>query len=196
MINLEDFDTVYAEAAEHLKPILLTGLNTGMRRDEILSLKWKNVDLVKKYIHVSESKSNKSRDIGINKVLHKALNSLKYTSLEDYVFTYDGKPIKDIKRAFNSALRRAGVKKFVFHDLRHTFATNLVMKGFDLRTVQELLGHQSIMMTMRYSHPTPEHKMKAVKSMESFTSGHFLDTFEKEDKVKGAGEPVNIKLRP
>ncbi|NIP30317.1 MAG: tyrosine-type recombinase/integrase, partial [Candidatus Dadabacteria bacterium] len=95
------------------------------------------------------------RNIGINKVLHNTLNSLKYTSPEERVFTYDGKPVKDIKRAFNSALRRAGVKKFVFHDLRHTFATNLVLGGFDLRTVQELLGHQSIMMTMKYSHPTP-----------------------------------------
>ena len=149
-----------------------------------------------RYIHIEKSKSNKIRNIGINKVLHKALNSLKYTTPEDNVFTYKGKPIIDIKRAFNAALRRAGVEKFVFHDLRHTFATNLVMSGFDLRTVQELLGHQSIMMTMRYSHPTPEHKMKAVESMESFMSGHYLDTSENREKVKGAEEPVNIKLRP
>ena len=101
------------------------------------------------------------------------------------MFTYDGKPIKDIKRAFNSAIRCAGVKKVVFYDLRHTFATNLVMNGFDLRTVQEFLGHQSIMMTMRYSH-TPEHKMNAVKSMELFASGHIIDTLKGND-VKGKG---------
>ena len=195
-ITKEQFDSVYDKAADHLKPILLMALHTGMRRNEVLSLKWKNVHLDERYIHIEKSKSNKIRNIGINKVLHKALNSLKYTTPEDNVFTYKGKPIIDIKRAFNAALRRAGVEKFVFHDLRHTFATNLVMSGFDLRTVQELLGHQSIMMTMRYSHPTPEHKMKAVESMESFMSGHYLDTSENREKVKGAEEPVNIKLRP
>jgi integrase len=195
-ITAEEFDAVYENAAEHLKPILITALHTGMRRDEILSLKWENVLLDKKYIHVAESKSSRTRNIGINEVLHNTLNSLKYKSQNENVFTYEGKPIKDIKRAFNAALRRAGVKKFVLHDLRHTFATNLVLGGFDLRTVQELLGHQSIMMTMKYSHPTPEHKMKAVESLVSFMSGHFLDSLENKEKIKGAGKPVNIRLRP
>lgn len=184
-ITNKQFDKLYDEAAEHFKPILLTALLTGMRKDEILSLRWENVYLDKKYIHVETSKSGRSRNIGINDLLHEALNLVQYSSPKDNVFTYNSKPIQDTKKAFNAALRRSGNDKFVFHDLRHTFATNLVEKGADLRTVQELLGHQSIMMTMRYTHPTPETKMKAVQSMVSFMSGHFLDTFKKSAKPKG-----------
>jgi integrase len=62
-------------------------------------------------------------------------------------------------------MKRAGIQILTFHSLRHTFATNLAMNGVDLSTIQELLGHKSILMTKRYSHPTPEHKRNAVKSL-------------------------------
>jgi len=95
---------------------------------------------------------------GVNKgviLLHPASN--------EYVFTYKGRPVKEIKSAFETALKRAEITKYRLHDLRHTFASRLVMNGVDLVTVQELLGHKSIVMTKRYSHPTPEHKKKAVE---------------------------------
>ena len=63
-----------------------------------------------------------------------------------------GTPYRDIIRSFNTALRRAEIEDFTFHDLRHTFASNLVMKGVNLRVVQELLGHKDIKMTMRYAY--------------------------------------------
>jgi len=72
------------------------------------------------------------------------------------VFTYRNKPLKDIRTAFTNACKRAGIKNVTFHDLRHTFATRLVLAGIDLATVSKLLGHSSIHMTMRYAHPTPE----------------------------------------
>ncbi|TDI92016.1 MAG: hypothetical protein E2O72_00855, partial [Candidatus Dadabacteria bacterium] len=73
-------------------------------------------------------------------------------------------------------VRRSGVKRFTFHDLRHTFASNLVMKGVDITTVSELLGHKSIAMTKRYSHPTPEHKRRAVETLNFNTMDTYLDT--------------------
>ncbi len=82
-----------------------------------------------------------------------------------------GESIKNIDTALRGALRRSCLDKFTFHDLRHTFATNLVMKRVDLTTVKELLGHKSIMMTMRYSHPTPEHKKQAVESLDVIMTG-------------------------
>jgi len=87
--------------------------------------------------------------------------------LEDAkVFTLRGKPLKDIRTAFENARRRAGIKNLTFHTLRHTFATRLVLSGIDLATVSKLLGHSSIQMTMRYSHPTPEALKNAVSKLD------------------------------
>ena len=81
------------------------------------------------------------------------------------VFVYRNKPLKDIRTAFKNACSRAGIKNFRFHDLRHTFATRLVLAGVDLATVSKLLGHSSIQMTMRYAHPTPEALKNAVSKL-------------------------------
>jgi site-specific recombinase XerD len=84
-----------------------------------------------------------------------------------YVFcNNDGKPYESIKTAFHTAIKRAGISDFRFHDLRHTFASHLVMLGIDLKTVQELLGHKSFEMTLRYSHLSPAHKNKAVELLD------------------------------
>ena len=83
-----------------------------------------------------------------------------------YVFCNEtSKPIRSIRTAFEHSLKRAGIRDFHFHDLRHTFASNLVMAGVDLATVKELLGHKSIEMTMRYSHLSPSHKRQAVERL-------------------------------
>jgi len=79
-----------------------------------------------------------------------------------HVFLYRKKPLKDIRTAFKNSCKRAGIKNLRFHDLRHTFATRLVLAGVDLATVSKLLGHSSIQMTMRYAHPTPEALKSAV----------------------------------
>ena len=85
-----------------------------------------------------------------------------------YVFTdNEGNRFKDVKKSFKSACRRAGIKDFRFHDLRHTFASHLVMAGVDITTVKELLGHKSLTMTLRYSHLAPSHKVKAVDLLDS-----------------------------
>lgn len=73
-----------------------------------------------------------------------------------------GKPLKDVKTGFNGACRRAGIQNFRFHNLRHTFASHLVMKGIDLATVKVLLGHKTLAMPLRYAHLAPSHKAKAV----------------------------------
>ena len=84
-----------------------------------------------------------------------------------YIFTgRNGVPFKDIKGSFASALRKAGIKDFKFHDLRHTFASHLVMEGVDLATIKELLGHKNLTMTLRYAHLAPGHKARAVSVME------------------------------
>jgi len=83
-----------------------------------------------------------------------------------------GKPYQDVKRSFSSACRRAGIKDFRFHDIRHTFASHLVMAGIDLTTVKELLGHKTIAMTLRYAHLAPSHKVKAVDILDNTLQGN------------------------
>ncbi|HEX3033704.1 MAG TPA: site-specific integrase [Thermodesulfobacteriota bacterium] len=96
---------------------------------------------------------------------------LRHYELTNHVFTYKGRPIRDLRTAFQYGCDRAGIKNLRFHDLRHTFATRLVLAGVDLATVSKLLGHSSIHMTMRYSHPTPEALKKAVEVLNSKKPG-------------------------
>jgi integrase len=91
-------------------------------------------------------------------------------SAPEYVFTYKGKRIKNIKKAFQTALKNAGITDFRFHDLRHTFASQVIMKGGDLKDVQELLGHKSMSMTLRYSHLPQKHKKRAVNLLNGLTA--------------------------
>ena len=99
---------------------------------------------------------------------HRLTDTLKMVRIKsDFVFcTNDGESVKDVRTAFSRALRRSGIAKCRFHDFRHTFATRLVMAGADLATVKELLGHKTIAMTMRYSHPTPRHRKWAVELLD------------------------------
>ncbi|MCZ6512937.1 MAG: site-specific integrase, partial [Nitrospinae bacterium] len=78
----------------------------------------------------------------------------------------EGQRYLDVKRSFHSALRKAGIKHLTFHDLRHTFASQLVMKGVDIATIKELLGHKTLTMTLRYAHLAPSHKVSAVELLD------------------------------
>lgn len=187
VVSDHEFQKVYSNTSGFLRPILVTAFNTGMRRGEIFNLKWQDVNLNEGYIIVRESKNNDSRIIPINKVLMESLKSVKNNGSSEYVFSHSNgnDPVKTFKTAFNSAIRRSGVEKFRFHDLRHTFASNLVMAGVDIVTVQELMGHKSINMTKRYSHPTPEHKKQAVERLNSSAMDTYLDTDYTNRSVRG-----------
>lgn len=164
----EEERRLFEASSNHLRPIISTALHTGMRRGEILSLKWNQVDLTKRIIRVEKTKSNKIRTIPINDLLLKELIQLKKENgKSDFIFLNPktGKPMKDVKTAFNAAKRRAKIKELRFQDLRHTFASRLVERGVDLITVKELLGHHSVLITQRYTHSNSEQKRKAVDNL-------------------------------
>ena len=169
--------------SKHLEAIILTALNTGMRKGEILNLKWSNVDFKNGVITVEKTKNDEIRKIPMNQKLTQTLEGAKKVSKGDYVFSENGKPYGDVKTGWWTALEKAGIENFTFHGLRHTFGSRLGMAGVDIKTIAELMGHKDIKMTMRYSHPTPEHKKKAVKILDRVTS-NLTTGVETEKKVK------------
>lgn len=151
---------------DHLKPIVLLALNTGMRRGEIFNLRWEDVDLARALLTVrgAGAKSGKTRHIPLNA---EALDILKgwqkMSTGSGLVFPgEEGARLDNIDHGWQKLCKDAPLTAFRFHDLRHTFASKLVMAGVDLNTVRELLGHSDIKMTLRYAHLAPEHKAAAV----------------------------------
>lgn len=140
------------------KLLLVMALNTGMRKNEMLNLLWKDIDLTTRLIHIEESKSDERRSVPINNVLLSALNSAEKKS--EKVF-FDS-TLQTWVAKFQVYLKKCGIKNFRFHDLRHTFASWLAIKGVSLYTIKELLGHKSIEMTQRYAHLSPDVRFNAV----------------------------------
>jgi len=150
-----------------LRDIIEFAINTGMRQGEIFNLKWEDVDFNTGLIHLLKTKSGQKREIPMNESVKDVLKRVKRPPKSIYVFSsYHNKPYDNVKRSFKTALASAQIENFRFHDLRHTFASHLVMAGVDLLTVKELLGHKTIEMTLRYSHLSGEHKMNAVQELD------------------------------
>ncbi|WP_213876129.1 tyrosine-type recombinase/integrase [Pseudomonas sp. dw_358] len=155
------------EFTDHLKPMVLLSLNTGMRRGELFDLKWPAVNVSNKTITIvgDLSKTLETRHIPMNKEALATLEAWKRQSTgTGYVFPgQDGDRLDDVKTAWLNLLERAQIEGFRWHDMRHDFASRLVMAGVPLNTVRELLGHSDIKMTLRYAHLAPGTKAAAVE---------------------------------
>ena len=170
-LTKDEIVRLIAVSRGNLKPIITVAVNTGMRRGEIFDLHWSHVDLKNRIIEVGDPKNGDPRFIPINETLMEALQRLPRRIDTPFVFPgKDGGRLTDIKKAFSGARERAGLDDIRLHDLRHTFASHLVMAGVDLMTVKELLGHKSTKMTERYSHLSPKHKANAVKVLDTLPS--------------------------
>ena len=166
ILTREEEKSLLSACASHLQQVVLVALNTGMRRSEILSLRWDQVDLGKETIRVERTKSGRPRFIPINSLLLSVLDTLRrQNGQSEFVFpdSKTEKPIKNVKTSFKAACKKAQIKGLRFHDLRHTAASRMVEAGIDLVTVSKILGHSTIQMTMRYAHPTPENMRRAVE---------------------------------
>ncbi len=171
VLTPEEERRLLSQAINYLRPILFTALNTGMRRGEILNLKWSEVDLEVNLITVNQtnSKSKKERRVPINSPMRTMLLELKLKSTNsEFVFTDNqGNPIKTIRTAFAAACRRAGIPELRFHDLRHTAGTRMVEAGANIVAISKILGHSDIKTTMRYAHPE-ESLREALESLAKF----------------------------
>jgi len=166
-LTVEEVSALLNAATPHLRPVLIMALETGMRRGEILKLKWSDVDMKNSMIYVSDTKTGVPRHVPMSNHLRETLKALPRRLGVDHVFAgrgkATGKPFDDVRTSFRNALVRAGITEFRFHDLRHTAASHMVMAGIPMKTVGEILGHSTPVMTERYSHLTPEHKRRAIE---------------------------------
>jgi len=173
VLSAKEEERLLAVVATHIRPMIITALNTGMRKLEISTLTWENVDLKNRTITVTaeHSKNGKPREIPINSVLLNELKVLKADNgSSEFVFTFqkkvgDIRPIGDFKIAWMAALKRAGIDGFTFHGLRHTFASRLAGAGIHPFEAGKILGHSSIDMTRWYSHSTMDQLLKAVEKV-------------------------------
>jgi len=191
-LSAEEVERLLEAAPVHLRPIIIMALETGMRRGEILGLKWTDVDMKNSMAYVGETKTNTPRHVPMSGRLRATLAALPRRLGTDYVFTGAirhtpaggrlrrplnqpvgkiGLPFRDVDTAFRNACTSAGIVDFHFHDLRHTAASHMVMAGVPMRTVGEILGHKTATMTERYSHLTPEHKRDAIEKLSAYYSG-------------------------
>jgi integrase len=166
-------------------------LDTGLRRGELLGLRWENLDVRNRMIRVEKTKNGERRDVPMTDRVFDLFQGIPRRLDTPYVFAgEDGRPQEYVKTAWGSALRRAGIENFTFHDLRHTFASYLVMGGVDIRTVQTLLGHKSIAMTMRYAHLSPAHLREAIAVL---GSGGPRTKQDQAAFAAGAASPNSLK---
>ena len=147
--------------ADHLKPMVLLALNTGLRRRELFELRWTSVNFDTNRITVTSdtAKSKRVRYIPMNVTVRDSLTRWReQAGRSALVFPgRDGRHIDNVDSAWRGLLKMAALEDFRWHDLRHDFASGLVMAGVDLYRVKTLLGHASITMTERYAHLSPEH---------------------------------------
>lgn len=166
-LSREEHETLIAECSDHIRPMVVLALHTGMRRGEILGLRWDEVDLENDLLLLANTKSGQRREIPLNITAREVLARQPQHIRSPWVFCKpDGTRRGSVQDAFRNACNRAGLNDVVFHTLRHTFASRLAMSGVSLITLKELLGHSTLSMVMRYAHLSPEHSRAAVAMLD------------------------------
>lgn len=167
-LTKEEERNLLAVSNPTLRAIIITALHTGMRQNEILSLKWHDVFFEEGYLIALNTKNNKPRKLILTETLKEEL--LKLPKLSDYVFTspFTGTRYKEVKTSFKRAVIRSGIPPITFHKLRHTTASRLNEAGVDIVTIQKILGHADVKTTMRYTHNSSDSIANAFKKLEMY----------------------------
>jgi integrase len=169
-----------------LHAAVVIAINTGLRRGELLGLTWERIDLSRGAIRLEITKSGKRREVPLNDESYAALVSLQPKPAGRAFRTHN------IRTAYQNAVEAAKLDDVTFHTLRHTFASWAMMRGVSLKELQELLGHATLAMTMRYAHLAPEHLRTAVSRLAGLTSAVEAPTVRAQDRTHEPSQLVGV----
>ncbi len=169
VVSQAEEEKLLRNAAPYIQDLIRFALNTGLRTGEIFSLLWSQVDLEKNILNIFAPKTQKNRVVPINSEARKVLEYWALGKRNESVFynPETGQPFVDLKAGFALACRKAGIEGVTWNTLRHTFASRVLDRGADIVTVQQLLGHSTVTVTMRYTHTNLDSKRAAVAKLES-----------------------------
>lgn len=154
-----------------LYPYFMGALHTGMRRGELCNVKWSHITFAMRDIFIPKSKSGKSRHIPMSDTLYALLKELYGSGKQDDERVFGTVYRSDVSRNFSALCKELGIKDFRFHDLRHTFASQLVMAGVNIFKVSKWLGHSTVMTTERYyAHLSPDSKREEINCLNKLSA--------------------------
>ena len=183
VVSHEEETAYLAVAHPLLRDVALLILETGMRPEEIFTIRQENIHLDRSYLFVPSGKTRFARrNVPLTEKAMVALRRRIAKAHGPYVFPHRHdaeRPVTTVSKAHDDALREAAIApRFRLYDLRHTFGSRTAMAGVDLPTLKELMGHSHISTTLRYVHPTPEHKREAVRKLEQFNAEQLFTSYE------------------
>lgn len=169
VLGVEEESRLIAAAADHLRDVIVAALDTGMRRGELLHERWEHIDWNRKLLFVTHSKTagGEAREIPLTERVYAVLYARRQSS--GLVFTFHNNPIHQVKTAWKAAIRRAGIRYYRFHDLRHTFNTRLMEAGVMQEVRKALMGHSSgEEVNSMYTHIELPVKREAIRKLEQW----------------------------
>jgi integrase len=157
--------------ADYLKPMVLVSLCSGLRQGSLFGLKWDDIDFFTRTMTIrpDNAKPEKILQLPMNSVVVETFIAWKEQNapVKDKALIFpspvSGEVMNNVKKSWGALLKEAKIENFRWHDMRHDFASQLAMKGVDLNTLRELMGHSDMKMTMRYAHLAPSVKLQAVE---------------------------------
>ena len=194
-LPLEEIEAIADHAAPHLRPIILTALYTGFRRSNVLNLRWEEINLQDRVITLRVKSAKPGGKIHTKPIIEPLFLLLVGIDprKSGHVFLYKGQPVKNVKRAFDTAKRRAGITgPFRFHDIRHSVGTAAQYSTSDIEGVRLLLGHEDLATTKRYIHAGVDYQRRILER--TFASSHPVPskrTTKRTIKEKGPAENVS-----
>lgn len=187
-LSEDDIANLLAHLPGHQRPIIQFALLTGLRRNNLLNLRWEHVDLTHGNLRIpaDEAKGGRDMNFPLAPEAIELLKGIQPHPSSDYVFHKpDGAPYKDIYSGFRLALKNAGIEDCTIHTLRHTVGSHLVMAGVDLATVKELMGHRDIQTTLRYAHLSQDHKKEAISKLGKLVTNDTYSDTKPQKKEQG-----------
>jgi integrase len=189
VLALPDEALLLKGAATHLRSIIIAAIDTGMRRGELLHQRWEHIDWARKLLFVTRSKTagGEGREIPFTERLASLL--LAERREEGLVFTYEGNPIVQIKTAWKTAIRHAGIRYCRFHDLRHSFNTRLMEAGVMQEVRKALMGHSSGEdVNSIYTHVELPMKREAIRKLEAWVRNQEISKSDQKGGPDGSKE--------